>query len=395
MRFDGLASTNFTVAQYLAKNNEVYYIEHPYTLKDYFLLNKKSNEFKVREYGFKVKNYRLLENKVEGVNIVVPPPVIPIQFLPAGFIYNTLRNINEKIIANAINRILKAKKIKRYIYINAYDFLYPSLGKKINPILSVYHCVDPIPFYHLKHGIRDEKKLVENSDLIICTSKALYEEKKQQNPNTYFVPNASDVVNSLNDFDSNVKHPLLIDIKKPIVGYIGAIERRIDYELLQEVIESNQGLSFVFIGPISQEFVPLWFLKQQNVHFIPPIPYSEVPSAINSFDVALIPFKKDKISRNIFPLKLFEYLGMGKPVICTDFNDDLKEFTKDTVSFVNNKSSFSEALAQALIPNEELAIERRNIAKQNTWEKRANDISEILNGYLQRIEKSNCVISFL
>src|SRR6185437_15452296 len=127
----------------------------------------------------------------------------------------------------------------------------------------------------------------------------------------------------------------------PIVGYFGAIERRLDYDLLNQVTSTNKNISFVFSGPVSREFVPSWFYERSNIHMTGPIPYEEMPQILKGFDVAIIPFKKDEFSATIFPLKLFEYMGAGKPVIATDFNPDLKAFTSSTVAYCEDALSFS------------------------------------------------------
>jgi len=95
-----------------------------------------------------------------------------------------------------------------------------------------------------------------------------------------------------------------------------------------------------------------------------------MPAVLKGFDVAIIPFKKDEVSSHIFPLKLFEYLGSGRPVVSTDFNPDLKDFTSDTVFYCKNAKEFSEALEAALKDTPLLQQKRLAIAADNTWEHR-------------------------
>jgi glycosyltransferase involved in cell wall biosynthesis len=245
----------------------------------------------------------------------------------------------------------------------------------------VYHCVDPIVGdYDSKHGVDAEKIILKNSDVVICTSRALYEEKKKQNINTYFVPNGADITGSISPTVELIAHEALQKIPRPIVGYIGAIERRIDYELIKSVAAQNLAVSFVFVGPLYNKHIPDWFHMISNVHIIDPIQYSEVASMIFGFDVCMIPFKKDAVSNTIFPLKLFEYLGVGKPVICTDFNMDLSEFSGDeVVSYVKNAEEFSIALADCIGSDSPILKEKRiQIALKNTWQDRVNRISKIL-----------------
>lgn len=383
MRFDGLHSTNFTIAKYLSRNNDVYYIEHPYSITDYKKLDRKSEEYQLRKEGFRFFSNGLLQKKHEGVNILISRKILPTNFLKPGRIYNSFININEKIIASRINNIIKKNKITDHIFINAYNFFFPTLGKKINAALNIYYCVDPIPEYHKKHGIKNERSLVRESDIVICTSKALFNEKKKQNANSYFVPNGSDLVEQINTAEAKA-HPALNNINGPVIGYIGAIERRIDYELLQEVIKINTDKNFVFTGPLYKVCVPDWFFEQKNIHFLPSVPYEEVPAMIFGFDVCMIPFKKDEISNCIFPLKLFEYLGIGKPVVVTDFNEDLKNFTSGLVEYASNANQFSAAIQKSLQQTGgQFASARIQLAEKNTWANRTEMISAIIDDGLR------------
>jgi teichuronic acid biosynthesis glycosyltransferase TuaH len=109
-----------------------------------------------------------------------------------------------------------------------------------------------------------------------------------------------------------------------------------------------------------------------------------MPAVLKGFDVCIIPFKKDDVSNNIFPLKLFEYLGAGKPVVSTDFNDDLQNFTAGLVPYCSTAEEFSAALNAALVDAQatEKVKQRINIAANNTWEHRIADIKELLTGAL-------------
>ena len=288
---------------------------------------------------------------------------------------------NEMLIRRRIRKCIRENNIRDFIYINSFNFHYPRVFDSLKPSLSIYHCVDPMIMpYDMKHGIISEDELVRKSDLVICTSKMLYEEKKKQNPNTYFIPNAADIKQSEKALEESILlNEKISEIKRPIIGYIGSIERRFDYKLLKEVIDTNPDKSFVFAGSLMPEFVPEWFFKTDNVHYIGRLAFNELPGLIKGFDIAIIPFKKDEVSRTIFPLKLFEYLGAGKPVIATDFNSDLEEFTHGLVSFCSDSQSFNQAI-EDLIKSESPSLKeaRINVAKENTWEKRGKEIAALI-----------------
>ncbi|MBE9602485.1 glycosyltransferase [Pedobacter sp. MC2016-24] len=385
-KFDGqFESTSFTTAKFLARYNKVYYIDYPYTVKDYFL-NRHTSEFNKRRKAFFNSSLCLLDTDIENLKILILPPVLSINFLPENWIYRWLLRRSENLIIRRLKQIMTRMKINELVFINSFNFHYPDVSIALKPILSVYHCVDPLVIDHdRRHGIVSEHMIVKNADLIVCTSLQLYREKKAENINTFFIPNAADLEHSVKAMDPSLEvHPLVGEIAGPRVGYFGNIERRMDFDLLAKLALLNPAVNFVFAGPVSEQYIPDGFRQMDNVHFIGRIPYDLMPSVIKGFDVAIIPFKKDEVSATIFPLKLFEYLGAGKPVIATDFNPDLKVFTRDTVYYCSSAQEFTGAIADSISQNNDQAKKARLlVASENTWEKRLTEFSTLIAEFYQ------------
>ncbi|MES3018339.1 MAG: glycosyltransferase [Bacteroidota bacterium] len=390
-KFDGSdQSTSFSIARELAKNNAVYYIDYPFTFRDCFRAKNKQ-QLKSRWSFFSPFSGRVIESD-SGLKIIILPPLLSINFLKEGQLYRKLLKFNELVIRLKLKQVLKNHGISDYVYFNSFNFHYPGVTEGLKPALEIYHCVDPMIMpYDKKHGIVSEKVLVKNSDLVICTSRQLYNEKKELNANTYFVPNAADSNYFNKTFDkATITDPRITAIPKPIIGYIGTIERRMDYKLIRDVAEQNLDKSFVFVGPKNEDYIPEWFRSIQNVHLMGPVTYDETPSVLKGFDVAIIPFTKDEVSASIFPLKLFEYLASGKPVVATDFNPDLREFTGNTVTFCDGAFAFSKALNEALInDNDDKRLNRLEISRKNTWETRAADIEKLIEMHLSNSKPSS------
>jgi teichuronic acid biosynthesis glycosyltransferase TuaH len=381
-RFDQqFESVSFILAKEFAKNNnKVYYIDYPFTTKD-VLRAKHTDSYSSRAKAFKRENNGIINTAQPNLKIVVVPPLLSLHFLPEGRVYRSLLRINERRIGNCINKIVKSEKITDFIYINSWVFHYPNVARFINPSLRIYHCIDPIVMpYDVKHGLVSELQLIEYSDMVICTSKQLQTEKKKLHPKTYFISNAADIKHSILATDKQLAaHKTMTEFKKPVIGFFGAIEKRIDYEMMGEVAKANQEKTFVFAGPVSREWVPEQFFSLPNVHFIGRIPYAEMPSVLKCFDVAIIPFRKYEDSATVFPMKLFEYLGAGKPVVATDFNPDLVNFTGDLVAYCSNAQEFSTAIKAAFENDNELLREKRiKLAQQHTWENRAAQFEELM-----------------
>lgn len=389
-KFDAeIESTSYQSAKFLAEKNDVYYIEHPYTIKDY-MMGRGSSEFEKRRSKFFSSDSCIIGTSLPRLKIIIPPPLLSINFISENQLYRFLLSINEALIVKRLKRIIASKNIKEFIFINSFNFHYPNVGASLKPALLVYHCVDPLVVeYDRRHGIMSEKRIVKSSDLVICTSKQLYREKVIQNANTYFIPNAADINHSSKALDpQTVVSSLLRDIRTPIIGYFGNIERRIDFNLLDAVVKANPDKSFVFVGPKDEKYIPDDFNVNSNVHFIGKVPYSQMPAILKGFNVAIIPFAIDEVSATIFPLKLFEYLGAGKPVVSTEFNSDLKDFTGNTVHYCVDPDAFSAAINFALSNNSPKAVdERLSVAAKNTWQNRLTEFSTLILLKLQGHDK--------
>lgn len=379
-RFDAdIESTAFIVASKLAENNRVFYIDNPYTLRDCWL-NKNSTSFKKRRRFFSLFSSEVIDAGNPDFKVVIPPVLLSLHFLPEGLMYRFLLGLNESLIRFRIRRVLRKFGISDYIFINAFNFHYPTVAQKLSPRLKVYYCLDPVAGnFDGKHGVKSEMMLVRDSDLVICSARSLYESKRQVNPNSYLVPNAADIRHSGKALlPETVVSKSLQHIPRPVIGYFGSIEHRFDFRLMYDVASAHPEWSFVLAGPVFADDL-MGLEKLGNVHFVGRVPYSEMPSVIKGFDVAVIPFRKDDLSAAVFPLKLFEYLGAGKPVVATDFNPDLVEYTGDLVTYCTDARSFSEAVSREMKnDSQERVRDRIRLAALHTWEKRVEVISSLV-----------------
>jgi teichuronic acid biosynthesis glycosyltransferase TuaH len=386
-KYDGpYESTSFTTAKFLARNNQVFYADYPFTWKDY-LKGKGTDAVESRKAGFCLATASVIPTNQSGLKILILPLLLSINFVPEGYWYRLLLAYNERLIASRIKDVLRINNVKDFIFINSFNFHYPNVGRLLKPNLYVYHCVDPLVIDHdRKHGIISELQIVKDVDLLFCTSKQLFDEKSVLNANTYFIPNAADLTLSSKALEPGLPvHPLIAKIPGPIIGYFGNIERRMDFKLLEQVVLLNKNKSFVFVGPIDEEYVGEAFRELENVYFIGRLPYQDMPSVVKGFDICMIPFKKDEYSATIFPLKLFEYLGAGKPVVATDFNLDLRDFTADVIPYCNTATEFSAAIAEQLLKNDSSSQSKRlKIAEKNTWDIRLQEFSEILAAFYSK-----------
>ncbi|WP_353720650.1 glycosyltransferase family 1 protein [Dyadobacter sp. 676] len=328
----------------------------------------------------------MVETDISTLKVIIPPLLLPAGFLPESGLFRAVLRFNEFLIRTKLKSIFEVHRIRDYIFINSTNYHYPSLTDGLTPALKVYQCPDgPAQSFH-RHRTVSEDILVRQSDVVICGDRQSFEEKKKRNASTYLVAGAADLGHSSKALNENLPvYPAIAALKRPVIGYFGAIDRRLDYELLQKVAEANPDKSFAFVGPVSKGAVPGWFFTAGNVHFPGQAGYDDMPAVVKGFDVALVPFRKD-VNRDIVPPEMFEYLGAGKSVVATDFNPDLKELTKGTVAFCLNAESFSGAIGTALRADHAgLRKNRLAIAAENSWETRIEAVADIIDYHLEQV----------
>ncbi|GHB61437.1 glycosyltransferase [Persicitalea jodogahamensis] len=379
-RFDAdIESTAFFLARQLALENNVYYFDNAYTFNDW-VKKRKTPAFRTRQGKFGLFSDEPIAYPGSSIEIHILPVLLSIRFLPEGKIYRTLLKFNEYLIRTKIRHILKKRGVHDFVFINSFNFHFPGVAGPLHPQLTVYHCLDPIVGdFDRRHGLISERHLSENADLIICSSRQLFQEKRTVNPETYFVPNAADLEHSRRALDPGLlPSPLLANVPHPIVGYLGSIEHRMDFSLLTHLVQQHADKSFVLVGPIYAA-IPEVLKRAPNVYFPGKVRFSDAPSVMKGYDLCIIPFKKDEHSASIFPLKLFEYLGAGKPVVISDFNPDLADFTLGSVAMCATPAAFVEAIQEALDnDSDERRAERISVASKNTWKQRAKDFSGLI-----------------
>ncbi len=222
--------------------------------------------------------------------------------------------------------------------------------------LVVYHCVDDIsaqPGMDAAGIWASEQQLCEAADLVFVTSKELFSSRAVLNPaNTYYYPNVVDYAHFARGGspDGSAPADLLGWCPSPWIGFVGAISSyKVDFPLLRELAEANPQWSFVLIGSVG-EGDPLTdsalLEGLANLHLIGPRSYADLPAYMAAFDVALIPAPINAYTRAMFPMKFFEYLAAGAPVVATPL-PALEEFG-DVFLQASTPAQFTAAIASIL-----------------------------------------------
>lgn len=155
---------------------------------------------------------------------------------------------------------------------------------------------------------------LEHSDLVFTNCEGNRRGFSALYPDITVVPNGVE----LDDRTSNtVPSPDLAALQRPVIGYVGSIGDKIDWDLVQETALLRPGWTFVFIGPVVNHLVPDQIELLPNVRFVGPLPYEVAREWIRNFDVAIMPHLRSSVTDAMHPLKLYNYLAMGAPVVST------------------------------------------------------------------------------
>jgi hypothetical protein len=222
--------------------------------------------------------------------------------------------------------------------------------------------------------LEPEAELVEKSDLVLATSHLLLEEKTRLNPNCLLVPNGTE----FDHFNTapEVAPEELSHIRKPVIGYYGAMSDWLDTELVGRLASARPGWSFVLIGRVDSADVSA-LRRMSNVLLLGEKPYELLPEYLHRFDVGIIPFKKSPLTEATNPVKLFEYLSAGKPVVATDLNE-LRHY-RDYVRLASSAEEWLETIERALEEDAPARVEaRQGFARQNTWDERLLSIEDAI-----------------
>lgn len=375
---DSISFVGSSFAKELARNNRVFFIERPFTysLKSW-KVQEEAGPRRMELWRKGGTSYLGGLAVPEQMRYVVPPRMLPVNFLPPGKVYQTVSQWNDNKIFELIRRIIKENNIRSFIFINCFNpFYINAFPADILPFMKVYYCVDDISQveYTRKHGTRREDFIIRNADMCLVTGLELKRIKSLLNPNTYYLPNACDFDHFNKAATEILKKPdELVPLKgKKIIGFTGSIEYRTDFGLLKRMIEFHSDKIFVFVGPIlANEIREMGIDSLPNVVFTGPRPVSDLPSYLQYMDVLIIPYQLSVLTKSIYPLKLNEYLAAGKPVVSSKFSDDIKTFS-DVVYLADHQDHFIKLIDIALEEDSESRSKQRmQRASENTWAARA------------------------
>lgn len=311
--------------------------------------------------------------------MLTSPPMLPL-FIPL------LSRIWPEQIASLslrLNKVIHAYMVKQELnrlslHPDVIVFTVPwdvHLVGRFGEKVIVYRPVDEVGMFPINAGIVElieelEVEASHRADLVFPTSISQYHKRKGLNSNTYLVPHGVNFERLRAAAPSASCHKELKKIRRPIIGFVGGIDWRIDLCLIKEITLKCPEWSWVFVGPIKLPGEKIDEIASlPNVCFLGPKDFEAIPSYILKFDVCIIPYAVTPATNTMRFYKLGEYLACGKPIVSTDCYET-RAFD-DLISIARSAEEFIALVEESMRTDCEQKVKSRiEWARQNDWKKR-------------------------
>lgn len=374
----------------LARHNLVVYFEPRVHLPDVW------RDLRAGRVGWRDLRRPRLERVAENLYVYHHPLYAPISGREP--LRTPLRWLREGLWWEALRR-LGVKRPILWLYLPGMVDLVGRFGEK----LLVYFVVDEYAAYpELKPEVAAamrcrEEALLRRADVVFTTAATLRDERLLLNPHTYWVPNAVDFAAFAAALAAPGPEPVLMaSLPRPRLGVVGSIGSKVDLDLLAAVARARPEWSLALVGPVARgaDASKLASLRSlPNVHLLGAVAPAEVPRVMRACDVGLIPYVLSAETRHVNPLKVYEYLAVGLPVVSTPLPN--LAVPPEMARTAGTPEAFIAAVEAALAEagDEALAMRRRAYASRQTWDARAEEISRRIEEALMRKTRASTVIS--
>lgn len=246
---------------------------------------------------------------------------------------------------------------------------------------TVYDCMDELTLFRGADPklVQQEKELLSVADIVFTGGKRLYESKKAAHRNVHCFPSSVDHAHFRKALNGIAVPEDMNFSNRPVIGYYGVIDERIDMGLLEDTAKLLPNAVFVMIGPlakISHEDLA----KVPNIHYTGMKSYAELPNYLKKFDIAMMPFAMNEATQFISPTKTLEYMAAYKPIISTPVYDVVRDYSH-CVHIVSTSLEFQHAV-NSIISNRDQEMMMLNfdqVLEETSWDSTVQKMSEILN----------------
>jgi len=358
--------------QQLARYFSVYYLEKPRNLLSVFFPQR------IRIWKRYSDFFRIVRRVTGGLFAITSVYFLP--YKRTGWFFSRLtflERLNQRIVCWYLKRILRRRGVGDYI-LWLEDMKWLPFIDWLNPALVVYDCMDNREAFPYAEAVRKrlgrlETEMDRRADLILVSSQFLRD--KFKNPNIYALNNSTNFAHF-----AGVAYRCGRPGERPQVGYIGSIERWLDFDLLLWLVRALPEYDFVLVGRIdsSVEKERIAQLRgEPNVRFAGIVHYDELPSYLERFSVAITPYEVSDLTRAIDPCKTYEYLAGGKPIVSSPL-PEMEKFSR-WVTIARTLEEWVAGIRRGVEENDPtMAAERREVSRRNSWEARTSDLVRFL-----------------
>lgn len=242
----------------------------------------------------------------------------------------------------------------------------------------VYDCMDELSLFHgaPKELVEEEGKLLRRADIVFVGGKNLADKKREQHNNVHFFGCGVEYqhfsqAQQQGDVPADIK-----DLPRPIIGWFGVIDERMNYELLAKMARLRPEWSFVLVGPVVK-VDPASLPQAANIHWVGQREYRELPLYCRGYDVCMMPFALNESTRYINPTKALEYLATGRPVISTPVQDVVAQY-QETIAIAGTAEEFIAEIESALANKSERIDRGIERAKACSWEATVAQMNQLI-----------------
>jgi len=374
-----LSSTSKRVAAELAKTNRVLYINPPLDRKT--IMTRREDPLLARHINVvKGTEEEMVQIGPRFWNYYPKTVLESVNWIPNTKVFSWFNYLNNKRVARYIQAAAKELGFSNYVLINDKDlFRGFYLKELLQPDVYMYYDRDYIlgVDYWRKHGAALEPRLAGKSDLIVTHSDHLMGLLKPYNANIFNVGSGIDI----SMFDSEKVYPVPEDLKTvkgPMLGYVGALtSARLDEEAFLQIAQSRPDWTLVLVGPEDDAYRASKLHDLKNVLFCGRKNLEEIPAYIHAMTVCLNPQVINDITIGNYPLKIDEYLALGKPVVATR-TVGMRPF-EDYVYLAEPHGDYVSLIERAIKEDDETEAKRRiALARSHSWEHILDHIFEAI-----------------
>jgi glycosyltransferase involved in cell wall biosynthesis len=283
--------------------------------------------------------------------------------------------INHRILMRSLDRLLGERPLMVWTYLPTPAVV--RLVRELRPERLVYYCTDDMlrnPAGVAPVMARAEDWLVRNADHVFATSRELCAERMAKSPRVTYLPDGADI----EPFMESRPEPVdLARVPRPRICFFGTLDLRLNQELLVRVAAAFPAASVVLIGPVRCDVGRLGRLP--NVYLLGPRPHELLPAYLHHMDLFIIPYLVNTYTASVHPVKTYEALATGKPLVAADL-PELRPYAGPVVVARDDDEFLAGISAGLADSSAELREQRREIAQENTLDARYCIIRESVLG---------------